>query len=99
MPYRHRACRKRFSTGTGTVMECSKPGLQVWAIAIFPIATHLKGISSMKLHRDLGITQKSVWCLAQRIRESFDFAWPPDFAGPIEADETLYWWQTQDHVP
>ena len=74
MPYRCRDCRRHFSTGTGTVMECSKPGFQVWAIAIFPIATHLKAISSMKLHRDLGITEKSAWFLAQRIRESFAFA-------------------------
>ena len=66
-----------------------KTGFQVWAIAIFLIATHLKEISSMKLHRDLGITQKPVWFLAQRIREAFDFAWRPGFDGPIEADETF----------
>ena len=53
-------------------MECSKLGFQIWAIAIFLIATNLKGISSMKLHRDLGITQKSAWFLAHRIRETFD---------------------------
>ena len=49
MPYRCRDCRKRFSTRTATVMECSKLGFQIWAIAIFLIATNLKGISSMKL--------------------------------------------------
>ena len=89
MPYRCRDCRKRFSTRTATVMECSKLGFQIWAIAIFLIATNLKGISSMKLHRDLGITQKSAWFLAHRIRETFDFAWLPGFDGPIEADETF----------
>ena len=89
MPYRCRSCRKRFSTKTGTVMESSKLGFQIWAIAIFLIATNLKGISSMKLHRDLGITQKSAWFLAHRIRETFDFAWLPGFDGPIEADETF----------
>ena len=66
-----------------------KLGFQIWAIAIFLIATNLKGISSMKLHRDLGITQKSAWFLAHRIRETFDFAWLPGFDGPIEADETF----------
>ena len=70
-------------------MECSKLGFQIWAIAIFLIATHLKGISSMKLHRDLGITQKSAWFLAHRIRKTFDFSWLPGFDGPIEADETF----------
>ena len=91
MPYRcrNKKCRKHFSTRTGTVMECSRLGFQIWAIAIFLIATNLKGISSMKLHRDLGITQKSAWFLAHRIRESFDFAWLPGFDGPIEADETF----------
>ncbi|KKZ12207.1 MAG: hypothetical protein TE42_05355 [Candidatus Synechococcus spongiarum SP3] len=53
------------------------------------MATHLKGIASMKLHRDLGITQKSAWFLAHRIRETFDFAWLPGLPGPIEADETF----------
>ena len=91
MPYRckNKDCRKHFSTRTGTVMECSRLGFQIWAIAIFLIATNLKGISSMKLHRDLGITQKSAWFLAHRIRETFDFAWLPGFDGPIEADETF----------
>ena len=91
MPYRcrERCCRKHFSTRTGTVMQSSKPGFQRWAIAIFLIATHLKGMSRMKLHRDLGITQKSSWFLAHRIRETFDFAWLPGFPGPIEADETF----------
>ncbi|SAY39447.1 IS1595 family transposase, partial [Candidatus Synechococcus spongiarum] len=70
-------------------MEYSKLGFQIWVIAIFLIATNLKGISSMKLHRDLGITQKSVCFLAHRIRESFDFSWLPGFDGPIEADETF----------
>ena len=95
MPYRCREkdCAKRFSTKTGTVVECSKLGYQVWAIAIFLIATNLKGISSMKLHRDLGVTQKTAWFLAHRIRETWTdqeegFAWM--FPGPIEADETFF---------
>lgn len=99
IPYRCRDknCRKHFSTKTGTVMECSNLGYQIWAIAIFLVATNLKGISSMKLHRDLGITQQSAWFLAHRIRETwsddFDrFEWLPgfvEFPGPIEADETF----------
>ena len=96
MPYRcrERNCRKRFSIKTGTVMECSNLGYQVWAIAIFLIATNLKGISSMKLHRDLGVTQKTAWFLAHRIRETWKINdssclnWLPGFPGPIEVDET-----------
>ena len=70
MPFRCREkeCAKLFSTKTGTVMEGSKIGYQDWIIASFLIMTSLKSVSSMKLHRDLGITQKSAWFLAQRLR-------------------------------
>ena len=61
MPYRCRGCDKHFSVKTGTVMESSKLGYQTWAIATYLLTTSLKGVSSMKLHRDLGITQKSAW--------------------------------------
>ena len=88
MPYRCRDCRQRFSTRTGTTMADSKLGYQKWAIAIYLVTTSLKGVSSMKLHRDLGITQKSAWHLAHRIRQ----AWADNtetFEGPVEADETF----------
>ena len=57
-------------------------------IAIFLLTTSLKGVSSMKLHRDLGITQKSAWHLAHRLREAWTEAEAATFGGPIEADET-----------
>ncbi len=88
MRYHCRACRKYFSVKTGTVMEGSKLGYQVWALAIFILNTGLKGTSSMKLHRDLGVTQKTAWHLAHRIRESYRQDLPP-FTGPVEADETF----------
>ncbi|MXW32163.1 MAG: IS1595 family transposase [Rhodothermaceae bacterium] len=89
MPYRCRekGCRKRFSVRVGTVMQDSKLSYQVWALAIYIIDTGIKGVSSMKLHRDLDITQKTAWHLAHRIRES----WNNDleeFSGPVEVDET-----------
>ena len=91
MPYRCREkeCAKRFSIKTGTVMESSKLGYQTWAIAIYLLTTSLKGVSSMKLHRDLDITQKSAWHLAHRIRASLG---EPDgqFSGPVESDETYF---------
>ena len=90
MTHRCRACpgRKMFSLKTGTVMEGSKLGYQTWAFALYLIATGIKGTSSMKLHRDLGITQKSAWHLAHRIRKSFE-THVALFAGPVEADETF----------
>ena len=88
MPLRCRDCRKRFSVRTGTVMESSKLGFQVWAIATYLLTTNLKGISSMKLHRELGITQKSAWHLAHRIRAAFEATSTPPLDGPVELDET-----------
>ena len=89
MPYRCRAkgCRKRFSVRIGTALQDSKLGYQTWALAIYLMTTELKGRSSMKLHRDLGITQKSAWHLAHRIREAWDIA-QGVYDGPIEVDET-----------
>ena len=87
-PFRCRDCRKDFSVKTGTVMQGSNLPLSKWALAIYLMSTSLKGVSSMKLHRDLGITQKAAWHLNHRIRK----AWETNgslFTGPVEADETF----------
>ena len=89
MPLRCRrnGCRKRFSVKIDSVMESSKLGYQTWLEAIYYLATNLKGVSSMKLHNDLEVTQRTAWFLSHRIRKSYesrgDF-----FAGPVEVDET-----------
>ena len=71
-------------------MHGSKLGYRVWAIAIYLMNTSLKGISSMKLHRELGITQKSAWHLGHRIREAWKSGNDPLVgSGPVEADETF----------
>ena len=88
MPYRCRGCKKFFSVKTGTVMQGSKIGYQAWLIAMYSMLTNLKGTSSMKLHRDLGITQKSAWHLAHRIREAWAEKQDP-FTGEVEIDETF----------
>ena len=69
MPFRCREkeCAKRFSAKTGTVMEGSKLGFQVWMIATYLLSTSLKSVSSMKLHHDLNINQRSAWFLAHQI--------------------------------
>lgn len=87
MPYRCRSCRRYFSVKTGTAMENSNLGPQVWALASYLMSTGIKGVSSMKLHRDLDVTQKTAWHLAHRIRETWDDK-QGLFAGPIEVDET-----------
>ncbi len=88
MPYRCRDCREYFSVRKGTVMQSSKLGLQTWIIAIYMMTTGIKGTSSMKLHRDLGIRQATAWHLMQRIRESFNSGMEKLMVGPVEADET-----------
>ena len=74
MPYRCREkeCRKRFSVRTGTCMEASNLGYQTWALAIYLMTTNIKGISSMRLHRELEVTQKTAWHLAMRLRKALE---------------------------
>ena len=50
-------------------MATSKLPLRFWALAIYKMTTGIKGTSSMKLHRQLGVTQKTAWYLMHRIRE------------------------------
>ena len=90
MTHRCRDCdgRPDFSLKTGNLMEGSKLGYQTWAIAVYLVTTGLKGVSSMKLHRDLEITQKSAWHLAHRIRKAMADGAVLPFSGPVEADET-----------
>ena len=87
MRYRCKDCRQFFSVRKGSIMEGSKIKLQHWAIALYMATTGLKGISSLKLHRELGITQKSAWFMLQRIREAFD-AGHIVLQGVVEVDET-----------
>ena len=88
MPYRCRDCRGHFSVKHGTVMQSSKLGLQKWAIALYMMTTGIKGTSSMKVYRELGIRQATAWFLMQRIREGFMEGCDEPFPGPVEADET-----------
>ncbi len=80
-------CRRYFSVRTGTVIERSKIPLRKWAWAIYLWTTSLKGVSSMKLHRDLNISQKAAWFMAHRLREAY-LGGGGIFAGPVEVDET-----------
>ena len=87
-PYRCRDCRKDFSAKTGTIMQGSPLSYRTWALALYILTTNIKGTSSMKLHRDLGVTQKTAWYLAHRIRETWNDSTLPPFDGAVEVDET-----------
>lgn len=88
MPYRCRDCRKHFSVRTGTVLAESRLPLQKWLLAIFMLTSARKGIPSTQMARELGITQKSAWFLAQRIRETWLKDRDGDMGGNVQVDET-----------
>lgn len=71
MPYRCKDCRKHFSVRTDTALGESRLPLQKWLMAMYMMTTARKGIPSTQMAKELGITQKSAWFLAQRIREGF----------------------------
>ena len=87
MPYRCSECHEHFSCKVGTVMEKSRIPVRKWVIAMYLMSTNLKGVSSMKLHRDLGITQKSAWMMSQKIREGWTGG-ESLLNGTVEVDET-----------
>ena len=90
MPYRCSDCRGYFSVKTGTVLENSKIPLRKWVFAIYLHLTSLKGVSSMKLHRDIGVSQAAAWFMLQRIRKAWDNDDDGPFGGPLEVDETYF---------
>lgn len=73
MPFRCNSCRRTFSTKTNTFMGSSHLGFQKWALAIGMEMNSPKGVTSMKLHRELGITQKSAWNMLRRLRKPSKF--------------------------
>lgn len=91
--YKCNPCKKPFTVTVGTVFEDSKIPLNKWLLAFRLMAGSKKGISAHQLHRSLGITYKSAWFLAHRIREAMSM--DPETDGPlggpntvVEADET-----------
>jgi transposase-like protein len=88
MAYRCKDCRKHFSVRTGTVLAESRLPLQKWLLAIFMLTSARKGIPSTQMARELGITQKSAWFLAQRIRETWMVVSEDDMGPDLQVDET-----------
>ena len=86
MPYRCKSCRKFFSVKTGTVLQSSKLGYQKWAICMYMFICNLKGVSAMKVHRELKISYNAAWHMLHRLREALETG-DPIFAGPVEVDE------------
>jgi transposase-like protein len=85
--YRCNQCKEDFTVRTGTIFERSHVPLHKWVYAMYLLVTARKGISSMQLSKEIGITQKSAWFLLHRLREACggDFK---KLCGIIEIDET-----------
>lgn len=87
--YKCKACRKPFTVTVGTIFEDSHIGLGTWLMAFFLISSSKKGMSAHQLHRMLGITYKSAWFMAHRIRYTIGQNPMQNLLnGEVEADET-----------
>ncbi|WBV61405.1 IS1595 family transposase [Chryseobacterium camelliae] len=87
--YKCKNTGKYFNAKTGTMFENSKISLRKWFLAIWLVTSHKKGISSLQLARDLGITQKTAWFMLQRIRACFGIENSNELEGVVECDETF----------
>src|SRR5215216_1346769 len=88
--YACKACRKQFTVTVGTIFEGSRIKIADWLMAIYLMCSSKKGISAHQLHRTIGVTYKTAWFMAHRIR----YAMTQEplvgmlMAGTVEADET-----------
>jgi transposase-like protein len=85
--YRCNKCKLDFTVRTATIFERSHVPLHKWIYAMYLLVTSRKGISSMQLAKEIGITQKSAWFVLQRLREACGND-PTMLQGIIEVDET-----------
>jgi len=84
--YKCNADLKVFTVRTNTVFERSKVGLHKWLYAMYLFVTARKGISSVQLSKQLGVTQKTAWFMLQRLREACGDD-PHQLSGIVEIDE------------
>jgi transposase-like protein len=87
--YKCKACRKQFTVTVGTVFEGSRIKVADWLMAVYLMCSSKKGISAHQLHRTLGVTYKTAWFMAHRIR----YAMTQEplsglLSGTVEVDET-----------
>lgn len=89
--YQCNACREQFTVTVGTVFEASKVPLNKWMLATYLMSSSKKGISAHQLHRTLGVTYKTAWFMAHRIRGAMSPSEPGPLGGEgkvVEVDET-----------
>ncbi len=91
--YHCNECREKFTVRVGTLYERSHIPLHKWLLATHLLTASKKGMSAHQLHRMLGITYKSAWFMAHRIRKAMEDVYKGPMSGEggvIEADETYY---------
>ena len=86
--YQCAKCKQDFTIKTGTIFGESKLPIRKWYMAVYLLATTSKGISSVQLAKHLGVTQKTAWFMAHRIRAA-KVQSKKQMSGQIEADETF----------
>lgn len=86
--YRCKNTSKYFNVRTATLFDNTKVELQKWFLAIYIVTSHKKGISSLQLHRDIDVTQKTAWFMLQRIRNCFGIENNNELDNEVEIDET-----------
>ena len=87
--YKCSKCLKCFTVKHGTIFQNSNIGLRKWFIAIYLMASHKKGISSVQLSKDIGVTQTTAWFMLQKIRHLLFDDNQDKLEGVIEVDETF----------
>lgn len=87
--YKCRACKRQFSSTTGTIFESSHVPLSKWLLAIHLLASSKKGMSAHQLHRMLGVTYRAAWFMAHRLRHAMNQDGTlTKLDGVVEVDET-----------
>jgi transposase-like protein len=84
-----RECKKQFSVKAGTIFEDSPLGLDKWLPAVWLLTSSRTGVSSMELHRSIGVTQKTAWFMMHRIRYAMQTGSFNKACGQVEVDETF----------
>ena len=81
-------CKNRFSIRKGTAFDNSRIPLRKWFVVMYLINTSSKGISSIQLAKQIGVTQKTAWFMFHRLRETFNNDSKQVLGGDVEIDET-----------
>jgi hypothetical protein len=99
--YKCRNCKKTFTVTKGTIFERSNVPLKSWFYAIHMLLSHKKGISSIQLSKDIGVTQKTAWYMLQKIRDNLseELEYLLDsYDGIVQVDETYVGGKTKGRI-